>query len=150
VGWTAGACVGCGGAVSVGGTASVTASVTTAETIAVMVAVSPATGEGISIAVAVGVGAGRVGVALGFAASVLAATADWARCASLLDMKPVMATYRPSTMTSRTIRKPSEYPLFIESSEPILDCVCRQPLLIRDPRKGARIILEKHAHGKRL
>jgi len=124
--------------------------VATAVTIAVIVAVSPATGEGITIAVAVGEGAGRVGVALGFAASVLAATADWARCASLLDVKPVMATYSPSTMTSKTIRKPSEYPLFINSSEPVLDYVCCQPLLHRDSTKGARIILEKPAYSKRL
>jgi hypothetical protein len=65
-------------------------------------------------------------------------------------MKPVIATYSPSTMTSRTIRKPSEYPLFIESSKPVLDYVCHQPLIHRDPGKGARIILEKPAYGKRV
>lgn len=80
---------------------------------AVMVAVSPATGEGITIEVAVDVGTGRVGVRLGRAASVLETAADWLRNASLLDIKLVAATYSPNMMTSRTTRKPREYPLFI-------------------------------------
>lgn len=142
-GWTDGGFV--GGGASVAGTESVAV----ASTIAVIVAVSPGTGDGMMIEVAVAVGTGRVGVRLGSAASVLDAAADSMLCASLLDIKLVIATYKPSTMTSSTTRKPREYPLFIEQPRSVFDRTCYTRCPVQDLGSSGRIILEKPEDGKR-
>jgi hypothetical protein len=68
--------------------------------------------------VSVGVRAGRVAVFVAWTASVLIDKADWARIASLLDINPVMATYIPSMTTSKMIKKPKAYPLFMNPTVP--------------------------------
>jgi hypothetical protein len=94
--------------VAAGGGASVAGggSVTTLRAIAVSVAVMPGIGVGMTKAVSVGVGATRVGVLVVSTSPELPDDIDWARSASRLDIKLVKATYRPSTMTNRTIKKP--------------------------------------------
>lgn len=101
---------------SVGGGASVTA----APAKTVRVAVIPGTGVGMVIRVAVGLGVGWAAVLVTCTTAVLEDDADWTRSASLLDMKPVMATYSPSIMTNRTIKKPKAYPLFMRPTMPLI------------------------------
>ena len=89
-------------------------SITSVGATAVRVAVIPGTGVGRTKMVEVGVGAGRVAVLVACSRSELVGNeADSVRSASLLDIKPVRATYNPSITTSRTMRKPNAYPLFI-------------------------------------
>lgn len=71
-------------------------------------------------AVSVGVGTGRVAVFVAWTAFVLDDKADWARIASRLDIKPVIATYIPSMTTSKMIKNPKAYPLFMNSIVPWL------------------------------
>lgn len=97
------------------------ASITSVGATAVSVAVIPGTDVGRTQMVAVGVGAGRVGVLVACSwPELVASEADSVRNASLLDIKPVKATYSPSTTTSRTMRKPKAYPLFIQSTVPVM------------------------------
>ena len=96
-------------------------SITSVGATAVSVAVIPGTGVGRTQIVAVGVGAGRVGVLVACSCPELVGCgADSARSASLLDIKLVKATYSPSTTTSRTMKKPKAYPLFIEPTMPVM------------------------------
>jgi hypothetical protein len=70
------------------------------------VAVIPGSGVWITKTVLVGVGAMGVVPLVVVATPVVEDETDWARIASLLDIKPVKATYKPSMMTNNTIRKP--------------------------------------------
>jgi hypothetical protein len=126
---------------------------------AVKVAVIPGTGVGMKMAVAVMVGRTRVGARVACATLVEEDDADWARSASRLDIKLVRATYSPSITTSKTIKKPKTYPLFIGPmvSSIVSNAPDEQPMArtVRVPRcfasaKREPIILEKRAYGKQL
>lgn len=133
VGRAGGGSVGGGGG-SVGGGDSITSVGTTA----VSVAVIPGTGVGRTKMVAVGVGAGRVGVLVACSRPELVGNdADSVRCASLLDIKPVKATYNPSTTTSRTMRKPKAYPLFMQPTMPVMVLNTMSQKQVASPARAA-------------
>ena len=113
-GWVGAGNVG-GGSVGAGAGASVVgcATVSAVGATAVSVAVIPGSGVGMTMAVLVGVGAESVDTPVTSTTAVVEDETDWVRSASLLDIKPVKATYKPSMVTNKTIRKPKAYPLFM-------------------------------------
>ena len=133
VGRTGGGSVGGGG-----GSVGCAGSITSVGTMAVSVAVIPGTGVGRTKMVAVGVGAGRVAVLVACSCPALVANdADSVRSTSLLDIKAVKATYKPSITTSRTMRNPKAYPLFMQPAMPVMDWNTASQRQVTHPARAA-------------